>query len=236
LGRSPSGIGFKGLQRQSPREQPDALAAGARLMELQHIRSVEQLHTGCSEPVDAGLKGRMLGLSGVDERQGHNREALPDGLGQQPKGQGVTDPSRPLVDRVEGGRRDHDGVRRRQHIGLIRLLVLRADRMAGSGLQGCRVDEAAGARRGNYAHVPAVGLGQLHQVLGVMGWRCSADNQVQHPRRSPRSGGIRRRRRPAQPRPVAPACALPTPDAAARPPAPGRPADSGPPRGPGARP
>jgi hypothetical protein len=39
-------------------------------MELQHIGAIEQLHTGDSEPVDAGLEGRMLGLGSVDERLG----------------------------------------------------------------------------------------------------------------------------------------------------------------------
>jgi hypothetical protein len=112
-----------------------------------------------SKPVDAGLEGRMLGLGGIDERQGHEWEALADGLGQQPQCKGVADPGRPLVDRVEGRRRDHNGVRRRQHSGFVGLLVLRSDRMAGGGFEGRLVDEAAAAGGGDHAHLPAFGLG-----------------------------------------------------------------------------
>jgi hypothetical protein len=48
-------------------EQSDSLAARAWLVEFQHIGSVEELHAGGSEPVDAALEGRMLSLGGVDE-------------------------------------------------------------------------------------------------------------------------------------------------------------------------
>src|SRR5688572_23982076 len=78
--RSPGLVGVKCLQRQLPGEQSDALAAGAWLVEFQHIRTVQELHTGGSEPVDADLEGRMLGLGGVDERQGRHREALANSL------------------------------------------------------------------------------------------------------------------------------------------------------------
>src|SRR5829696_5341503 len=129
--RSPGLVGVKRLQRQLPGEQSNALAAGAWLVEFQHVRTVQELHAGGSEPVDADLEGWMRGLGGIDERQGNHREALANGLGQQPEGEGVADPGRPLVDRVEGRRCHHDGIRRRQHVSRIGLLVLRADRMTG---------------------------------------------------------------------------------------------------------
>jgi hypothetical protein len=74
--RHPGLTGVKCLQRQLPWEQSDALATGAWLVEFQHLRTGQELHAGGSKPVDAGLEGRMLGLGGVDERQGHHREAL----------------------------------------------------------------------------------------------------------------------------------------------------------------
>src|SRR5215208_5276256 len=58
--RSPGLVGVKRLQRQLPGEQSNALAAGAWLVEFQHVRTVQELHAGGSEPVDAGLEGRML--------------------------------------------------------------------------------------------------------------------------------------------------------------------------------
>ena len=40
----PGSVAFKGLKGQSPRKQPDALAAGAWLMQLQHIGSIYRIH------------------------------------------------------------------------------------------------------------------------------------------------------------------------------------------------
>src|SRR5829696_9968095 len=99
--RSPGLVGVKCLQRELPGEQCDSLASGAWLVEFQHVRSVQDLDAGGSEPVDAALEGRMLGLGGVDERQRNHWEPLANGLGQQAKCKGVADPGRPLVDRVE---------------------------------------------------------------------------------------------------------------------------------------
>jgi hypothetical protein len=65
-----------------------------------------------------------------------------DRLGEQPKGKGVADASGPLVDGVEDRRRNDDGIRCWQDIGIAWLHVVAAHRIAGGGFQlGC-VDEA----------------------------------------------------------------------------------------------
>jgi hypothetical protein len=49
--------------------------------------------------------------------------------------QRVRDPSRPLVDGVEGGRRHHQRIRRREHVRILGTLVLASDRMPSELLQ-----------------------------------------------------------------------------------------------------
>ena len=41
-------------------------------------------------------------------------------------------------------------------------------------------EEAAAAGRGDHAHVPAFGVGQLHSAAGVAGRRGAADDEIQH--------------------------------------------------------
>ena len=105
------------MDRLSEATQSDSLASGAWPVTFQHIGSIQQPNADRSESVDAAREGRMLSLSGIQERQGDNRKVLADRLDEEAKSEGVADPRRPLVDRVEGGRRDHDGVRSRQHPG-----------------------------------------------------------------------------------------------------------------------
>jgi len=93
---------FERVENHPPWVERDPLATGPWLMKLKNIRTVQQSYPFLAELLDAALEGRVLGLRGVDERQGDNRQALADGLGEQAESKGVADPGRPLVDRVEG--------------------------------------------------------------------------------------------------------------------------------------
>jgi CubicO group peptidase (beta-lactamase class C family) len=64
------------------------------------------------------------GLSRVQVRQDGGGDAHAVRLAQDAQGEGVGDASGPLVDRVEGGRRDGDGVRGRQGTRLTRCAPL----------------------------------------------------------------------------------------------------------------
>jgi hypothetical protein len=50
-------------------EESDSLASGAWLVQFWHIGSIQQPNADRSESVDAALEGRMLSLSGIQERQ-----------------------------------------------------------------------------------------------------------------------------------------------------------------------
>jgi hypothetical protein len=49
----------------------------AWLVEFQHVGAVQELHAGSSEPVDAALERRMLGLSSVDNGNATTGRCLP---------------------------------------------------------------------------------------------------------------------------------------------------------------
>jgi hypothetical protein len=94
----------------------------------------------------------------------HDGQAQAGGLVQQAEGEGVADAVRPYVDRVEAGRRNHQGVSGRQHVRFIGLLVLAPHWIAGHVCQAGGVQELHPVRGCDYAHVPAHLLGELHEV------------------------------------------------------------------------
>jgi hypothetical protein len=73
----------------------------------------------------------------------------------------------PLVDRVEGRRGDHDGVRLGYGLGLVRLPPPMADGKAGDGGELWRVDERERIGGGGDSDLPARCLGELHEVLNL---------------------------------------------------------------------
>src|SRR5258708_28393284 len=81
-------------------------------------------HAPVAQPGHAGLEHRMARERHVRPGSGHDRQAEPDRLVQQPEREGVADAGPPLVDRVEGSWSDRAPVGRRHPVRLARLLVL----------------------------------------------------------------------------------------------------------------
>jgi hypothetical protein len=132
-GAQPASGGVQRRQGQVPWEQlPSTLT---RAMQGQHRGAEEHLDAAVAKLLDALCQGGMLALRGVQVGQDDNRQLHTDRLAEEPERECVRAAGRPLVDRVEGGRGDDDGVWGRQQVWLAGQLVVVAysRRLARSG-------------------------------------------------------------------------------------------------------
>ena len=120
-------------------------------------------HSPLPEQAEVALERRVPGQRGVRPRHRDDRQAGAEALVQQPERQRVADAQRQPVDRAERGRGHDERVGRRQHVRIIRLLVVRPDRMTGQPGQAARVEELGPVRSGDHADVPALLLGEADE-------------------------------------------------------------------------
>ena len=95
-----------------PREDPSWIVAVGQILLIE-----DHGNPALAQHGDAPAERRVAGQRRVRPGHGDDRQAEPDRLIQQPQGQGVADSGRPLVDRVERGRRRGECARWRQESG-----------------------------------------------------------------------------------------------------------------------
>ena len=105
----------------------------------------------------------MLGEGSTRVRYGNDRYTQPNRLVEQAQSQRVAGSVRPFVERIEcAGRHDH-GVRWREDVGLVGLLVVMAHDVPGQLGKGIGVHELQRRRGGDDADLPAVRLQRRHE-------------------------------------------------------------------------
>jgi hypothetical protein len=105
-----------------------------------------------------------------------------DGLVENSEGKGVAGAIGPLVDGVEGGRRNDDGIGWRESIWLVGLLVVVSDRTASCSGGLLKVHELEGRRGGDDACVPTECTCFRDEVRKVAGWPAATRNDVEDTR------------------------------------------------------
>ena len=118
-------------------------------------------------------------MCGIQEGQRDEREAFSNRLAEQTQGERVADPGRPLVDGVEGRRRDDERVGGWQDVGLVGVLVLAPNWVTGQPLQCFGIDELACLGGGDHADVPLPIQRQLHSDVHVARRRSRACDEIQ---------------------------------------------------------
>jgi hypothetical protein len=166
-------------ENQWPGKEVDPLSASARFMQLKHVRPIQNTDPPCAQLRDASVKGGVSSLGTIEKRHCNQGKPFANSLSQQPEHKSVTNSQRPLVDRVAGGGRDDNRGRGWQNIRLPWSLVVATHWVAGLALKLRHVKEIERIRCCDDTDIPAIGVRKVDQDADLVGWRSSADSDIE---------------------------------------------------------